>query len=107
MLGKALSLAGKSCSGVERGSGTLQDFVFGFRSFLVHLGHISQVFSAVTKTAFQKKLWHQRLPRLMGVKGEFSWCMMRTECLHRDRFRQHFSGLETRDVTSVVQAPFP
>lgn len=56
---------------------------------------------------FRKKCGCQRLPKLMGVKGEFSWCIMRTECLHRDQFRQRFSGLQTWDVTSVVQALFP
>lgn len=107
MLGKAVSLAGKICSGVGRGSGTLQDFIFRFLSLLVHWNHISQVSSAVTKIAFQKRTVAVRLPKLMGVKGEFSWCMMRTVCFHRDQFREQFSGLETWDVTSVVQAAFP
>lgn len=46
--------------------------------------------------SFRKNCGCQRLPKLMEVKGEF-WCIMRTECLHRDQFRQHVSGLETWD----------
>lgn len=107
VFGKALSLAGQPCSGVGRGNDTLWDFIFGFQSLLVCLGRISQVFFCSHKDCLSEKTGCQRLPKLMGVKGEFSLSIMRTECLPRDQFRQDFSGLEAWDVTSVVQSPFP
>lgn len=85
----------------------LQDFIFGFQSLLVCLVTYLRFFLQSQRLPFRKNCGCQRLPKLMGVTGEFSLCIMRTECLHRDQFGQHFSGLETWDVTSVVQAPFP
>lgn len=80
----------------------------------MHLGHIFQVFFSVfffflysQRLSFKENASCQGHYKLMGIKMHRLPMSKKNECLQGNQVEQCLCSLETWDVTSVAQSPFP